>query len=245
MRSMMFCTVRRPIVNNTIARRPGRRTISDQALVLSLVSLSLYIFLARSARPQGSEVNGTAAPWSVLLASCKRVCWPWNQWKYFMDGGRYAYTRTRIRTYTRTRSLYACMYTSFYVSYTTVGSFRDDRARWRTQNWAFVLFVWRTPGRPIQPFWSRRTGRKGRKSQYASHALFVTHLSRDQARPGFSGTFPILQPDSDVASIKQSPMVFVEIIEFFARWFLSLLISYSIISDLILRHCSEFNNFLT
>ena len=133
MRSMMFCKVRRPIVNNTIARRPGRRTISDQALVLSLVSLSLYVFLARSARPRGSEVNGTAAPWSVLLASCKRVCWPWNQWKYFMDGGKYAYTRIRIHPYTRTRSLYACTYTSFCVSYTTIGSFRDDRMEARPE----------------------------------------------------------------------------------------------------------------
>jgi len=146
---MMFCKVRRPIVNNTIARRPGRRTISNQALVLSLVSLSLYIFLARSARPRGSEVNGTAAPWSVLLAACKRVCWPWNQWKYFMDGGRYAYTRIRIHPYTpiylHALSLRMHVYIILRLIH-AVGSARDDRALRRAQNWAFVLFVWRTPG---------------------------------------------------------------------------------------------------
>jgi len=162
---MMFCKVRRPIVNNTIARRPGRRTISNQALVLSLVSLSLYIFLARSARPRGSEVNGTAAPWSVLLAACKRVCWPWNQWKYFMDGGRYAYTRIRIHPYTCTRSLYACTYTSFCVSYTRLAPL-EMIARWGAPRTGPLssLSGEHQAGRPIQPFWSRRTGRKGRKS---------------------------------------------------------------------------------
>lgn len=89
--------------------------ISDQALSLFLSFSLPYFFLVRSARPRGNEVNGTIAPWSILLASCKRVCWPWNQWKYFMDR-RQADTHTQANL-RKPSSLNACTYIISRVSY--------------------------------------------------------------------------------------------------------------------------------
>lgn len=117
--------------SSTIRCKAGRT--KDLKLPCSL-SLSLSpsipfpsspIFLVRSARPRGSEVNGTTAPWSVLLASCKRVCWPWNQWKYFMDGGRGTHAYTLANTLTR---MYHFAQSSICIRiYATAGFFRDHR----------------------------------------------------------------------------------------------------------------------
>lgn len=100
---------------------------------------------------------------------------------------------TRTYVYAHTLSHHACTYTSFRASRTRRLAPLEMIARGgapRTGPLSSLSGERRT-GRPIRPSWSRWTGRKGRGAR-ASHVLPVARLSRDRARPGSSGTFPIL-----------------------------------------------------
>lgn len=98
--------------------------------------------------------NGCA----VLLASCKRVCWPWNQWKYSMDEAHGYEARIQARAsrlyHEHERSfslfLFPLLLPPTCSPLHVVKFFRDGHQR-RGQIWAFVLFVWNL--RPISdPF---------------------------------------------------------------------------------------------